>query len=1147
MPEFNKILVANRGEIAIRIMRAANEMGKKTVAVFAEEDKLGLHRFKADEAYRIGEGLGPVAAYLSIPEIIRVAKMSGADAIHPGYGLLSENPDFVDACDKAGITFIGPKAATMRALGDKASARRVAIEAGVPVIPATEVLGDDMEAIKKEAAEIGFPLMLKASWGGGGRGMRPIENVKELPEKVMEGRREAEAAFGNGEGYLEKMITRARHVEVQILGDTHGQIYHLYERDCSVQRRNQKVVERAPAPYLTEAQRAEICELGRKICAHVNYECAGTVEFLMDMETDKFYFIEVNPRVQVEHTVTEEVTGIDIVQAQILIAEGKTLAEATGKASQGDVRLNGHALQTRITTEDPQNNFIPDYGRLTAYRSATGMGIRLDGGTAYAGGVITRYYDSLLVKVTAHAQTPEKAIARMDRALREFRIRGVSTNIAFVENLLKHPTFLNNEYTTKFIDTTPELFDFEQRRDRGTKVLTYIADITVNGHPEVQGRPMPAADLKPPRVPQLRTETPPPGTRTLLDAEGPEAVAKWMKDQKELLFTDTTMRDGHQSLLATRMRSIDMIKVAPAYAANLPQLFSVECWGGATFDVAFRFLQEDPWQRLRDIRAKMPNIMTQMLLRASNGVGYTNYPDNVVQEFVRQAAATGVDVFRVFDSLNWVENMRVAMDAVQAAGKVCEGTICYTGDALDPARAKYDIKYYVDMAKEMQAAGAHVLGIKDMAGVMTAPVAEVLFPALKDAVDLPIHFHTHDTSGAAISTILMAASKGVDCVDAAMDSLSGNTSQPTFGSILAAVKHSPRASSIDIAAVREVSNYFEAVRGQYAAFESGMQAPASEVYLHEMPGGQFTNLKAQARSMGLEERWHEVAQTYAEVNQMFGDIVKVTPSSKVVGDMALMMVSQGLTRADVENPSKDVSFPDSVIDMMKGNLGQPPGGFPEAIVKKALKGEKPNTERPGKHLPPADFEAMRAEISAKLDGAEIDDEDLNSYLMYPKVFEDYGKRHAIYGPVRTLPTLTFFYGMEPGEEITAEIDPGKTLEIRLITVGDTQDDGDVRVFFELNGQPRVIRVPDRKATGASAARPKADPTNANHIAAPMPGVVASLAVSAGAEVKEGDLLLTIEAMKMETGLHADRDGKIAAVHVGAGAQIDAKDLLIEFE
>ncbi|TNF21762.1 MAG: pyruvate carboxylase [Rhodobacteraceae bacterium] len=1146
MSDFQKILIANRGEIAIRIMRAANEMGKKTVAVYAEEDKLGLHRFKADEAYRIGEGLGPVAAYLSIDEIIRVAKMSGADAIHPGYGLLSENPDFVDACVENGIAFIGPRAETMRALGDKASARKVAVEAGVPVIPATEVLGDDFDKIAREAEEIGYPLMLKASWGGGGRGMRPINGPDELKEKVLEGRREAEAAFGNGEGYLEKMIIRARHVEVQILGDKQGNIYHLYERDCSVQRRNQKVVERAPAPYLSEAQREEICELGRKICAHVNYECAGTVEFLMDMETGKFYFIEVNPRVQVEHTVTEEVTGIDIVQAQIMIAEGKSLAEATGKASQYDIRLNGHALQTRVTTEDPQNNFIPDYGRITAYRSATGMGIRLDGGTAYAGGVITRYYDSLLTKVTAWAQTPEKAIARMDRALREFRVRGVSTNIAFVENLLKHPTFLNNQYHTKFIDETPELFDFKKRRDRGTKVLTYIADITVNGHPEVQGRPKPHPDLKPAKPPAQRAE-PVPGTRNLLEEKGPQAVADWMAAQKQVLITDTAMRDGHQSLLATRMRSIDMIQVAPAYAANLPQLFSVECWGGATFDVAYRFLQECPWQRLRDLRKRMPNIMTQMLLRGSNGVGYTNYPDNVVQFFVKQAAETGVDVFRVFDSLNWVENMRVAMDAVVEANKVCEGAVCYTGDYRDPERSKYDMKYYVEMGKQLRDAGAHVLGLKDMAGLLKPSAAGPLVRTLKEEVGLPIHFHTHDTSGAAIGSIMAAAAAGVDAVDGAMDALSGNTSQPTLGSIVEALRFTERDTGLDMRAIREISNYWDAVRGQYAAFESSMQAPASEVYLHEMPGGQFTNLKTQARSLGLEERWHEVAQAYADVNMMFGDIVKVTPSSKVVGDMALMMVSQGLTRAEVEDPKVDVSFPDSVIDMMKGNLGQPPGGFPEGIMKKVLKGEKPDLERPGKRLPPVDIETVRKELAEELNGLKIDDEDLNGYLMYPKVFLDYMGRHRTYGPVRSLPTHCFFYGMEPGEEVTAEIDPGKTLEIRLLAVGDTQEDGEVRVFFDLNGQPRVIRVLDRKAASTSAARPKAEAGNPAHVGAPMPGVVATVAVKPGDTVKEGMLLLTIEAMKMETGIHAEREAVVKAVNVQPGSQIDAKDLLVEFE
>jgi pyruvate carboxylase len=1143
MPDFNKILIANRGEIAIRIMRAANEMGKKTVAVFAEEDKLGLHRFKADEAYRIGHGMGPVAAYLAIDEIIRVARDCGADAIHPGYGLLSENPDLVDACERNGIVFIGPQASIMRALGDKASARRVAIEANVPVIPATEVLGDDMDTIKTQAAEIGYPLMLKASWGGGGRGMRPIEHPNELEDKVLEGRREAESAFGNGEGYLEKMITRARHVEVQILGDKHGEIFHLWERDCSVQRRNQKVVERAPAPYLTQKQRETLCDLGRRICTHVNYECAGTVEFLMDMDTEEFYFIEVNPRVQVEHTVTEEVTGIDIVQAQILIAEGKTIAEATGKANQSEVTLNGHALQTRITTEDPQNNFIPDYGRITAFRSATGMGIRLDGGTAYAGGVITRYYDSLLVKVTAWAPTPSKAIARMDRALREFRIRGVSTNIAFVENLLKHPIFLSNEYTTKFIDTTPDLFDFDKRRDRGTKVLTYIADVSVNGHPETKDRPLPNFDAPTPISPNSVGEMSY-GTRNLLEQKGAKAVADWVLKQRQLLLTDTTMRDGHQSLLATRMRSVDMIRVAPAYATNLPSLFSVECWGGATFDVAYRFLQECPWQRLRDLRAQMPNLMTQMLLRASNGVGYTNYPDNVVRAFVKEASK-GIDVFRVFDSLNWVENMRIAMDAVIDSGKICEGTICYTGDILNPDRSKYNLKYYVNMAKNLQEAGAHFLGLKDMAGLLKPAAARQLVKSLKEEVGLPIHFHTHDTSGIAGATILAAADAGVDVVDAAMDAFSGGTSQPCMGSIVEALHNSERDTGINIENLREISDYWGQVRAQYAAFESGLSSPASEVYLHEMPGGQFTNLKAQARSMGMEEKWHDIAETYADVNQMFGDIVKVTPSSKVVGDMALMMVAQNLSRDDVENPKTDVAFPESVVDMLRGNLGQPPGGFPKHIVKKALKGEKPNLDRPGKNLEPIDLEETRQELSDNLDGMKIDDEDLNGYLMYPKVFLDYMERHLTYGPVRTLPTKTFFYGMNSGDEISLEIDPGKTLEIRMQAIGETDENGEVKVFFELNGQPRVIRVPNRLVTSETTSRPKADPNNSNHVGAPMPGVISTVSVNEGQAVKKGDLLLTIEAMKMETGIHVERDAKIKAVHVKPATQIDAKDLIIE--
>ncbi len=1143
----NKLLVANRSEIAIRVMRAANELGIRTVAVYAEEDKLSLHRYKSDEAYKIGAGLGPVAAYLSIEEIIRVARHARADAIHPGYGLLSENPDLVDACTEAGIIFIGPSAATMRAVGDKASARKVAMAAGVPVIPATDVLGDDMEMARKVARDIGFPLMLKASWGGGGRGMRMIASEDELEHKVLEGQREAEAAFGNGEGYLEKMIERARHVEVQILGDAHGSIYHLWERDCSVQRRNQKVVERAPAPYLTSNQRDEVCQLATALARTVGYECAGTVEFLLDMADNTFYFIEVNPRIQVEHTVTEEVTGIDIVRAQILIAEGQGLAAATGVARQEDVQLTGHAVQCRITTEDPQNNFIPDYGRITAYRGATGMGIRLDGGTAYSGAVITRYYDSLLEKITAWAPTSDAAIARMIRALREFRIRGVSTNIAFVENLLRHPGFRDHTYHTKFIDQTPELFEFIEHRDRATRILTYIADVTVNGHAETRDQPRPPARSKPPRPPSLEGTQAHGGTRQTLAEHGPAGFARWMRTQQRVLITDTTMRDAHQSLLATRMRSLDMIRVAPAYAANLPELLSVECWGGATFDVAYRFLEECPWQRLRSLSERMPNHCLQMLLRASNGVGYTNYPDNVVEFFVATAARNGIDIFRIFDPLNWVENMRVAMDATLASGKICEAAICYTGDLLDRNRTKYNLDYYLSMARALEAAGCHILAIKDMAGLLKPKAATVLIEALRAETSLPIHFHTHDTSGLGCASILAAAEAGVDAVDCAMDALSGNTSQPPFGTVVAMLDQTDRATGIDVSRVREISNYWEQVRADYAAFESGLQAPSSEVYLHEMPGGQFTNLKAQARSMGLSDRWQEVADAYAEVNAMFGDIVKVTPTSKVVGDMALMMVAQGLTADQVRDPDFEMSFPDSVIDMMKGNLGQPPGGWPPVLQAKILRDETPLTDRPGLALAPVDLEASRQEASRALDGHHLNDEDLCGSLMYPKVYQDYMTRHTLYGPVRALPTDVFFYGMEPGQEISVEIDPGVTLEISLQTVGETHDDGSVRVFFELNGQSRVIRITDQAATTTAAVLPKAVDGNPDHLGAPMPGMVASVSVTPGARVKDGDLLAIIEAMKMETSLHADRSGTIKAVHVQPGTLVDAKDLLLEFE
>ncbi|PBB19101.1 pyruvate carboxylase [Mesorhizobium sp. WSM4313] len=1148
-----KILVANRSEIAIRVFRAANELGLKTVAIWAEEDKYSLHRFKADESYQVGRGphlakdMGPIESYLSIEEVIRVARLSGADAIHPGYGLLSESPEFAEACAEAGVTFIGPKPETMRRLGNKVAARNLAIEVGVPVVPATDPLPDDMDEVKKLAAQIGYPVMLKASWGGGGRGMRAIRAEADLAREVMEGKREAKAAFGKDEVYLEKLIERARHVEVQVLGDTHGNAVHLFERDCSIQRRNQKVVERAPAPYLSEELRQELCGYALKIARETSYIGAGTVEFLQDADTGKFYFIEVNPRIQVEHTVTEQVTGIDIVKAQIHILDGFAIGtKQSGVPAQKDIRLNGHALQCRITTEDPEHNFIPDYGRITAYREAAGFGIRLDGGTAYSGAVITRFYDPLLEKVTAWAPTPGEAISRMNRALREFRIRGVATNLTFLEAIINHPRFADNSYTTRFIDTTPELFEQVKRQDRATKLLNYLADVSVNGHPETRGRPMPKANAAAPVVPYLDGHISD-GSKQRLDALGPEKFAAWMRGERQVLVTDTTMRDGHQSLLATRMRTYDIAGIAGTYARALPQLLSLECWGGATFDVAMRFLTEDPWERLSKVREAAPNLLLQMLLRGANGVGYTNYPDNVVQHFVAQAAAGGVDLFRVFDCLNWVENMRVAMDAVGAEGKLVEAAMCYTGDILDPARAKYDLKYYVGLAKELEAAGAHIIAVKDMAGLLKPAAARVLFKALREATDLPIHFHTHDTSGLSAATVLAAVESGADAIDAAMDSFSGNTSQPCLGSIVEALKGTERDPGLDPQWIRRISFYWEAVRNQYAAFESDLKGPASEVYLHEMPGGQFTNLKEQARSLGLETRWHEVAQAYHDVNLMFGDIVKVTPSSKVVGDMALMMVSQDLTVADVENPAKDIAFPDSVVSMLRGDLGQSPGGWPAALQKKALKGEKPITVRPGSLLKPADLKASRKDIEGKLD-RKLSEYEFASWLMYPKVFTDFAAAQETYGPVSVLPTPTYFYGMKPEDEIFLDIEKGKTLVVRCQAFGEVDDKGMVTVFFELNGQPRRFKVPDR-AHGASAAkaRRKAEPGNEGHVGAPMPGVVSALAVAPGQAVKAGDVLLSIEAMKMETALHAERDGEIAEVLVKAGDQIDAKDLLIAFK
>ena len=1148
MLKIKRLLVANRSEIAIRVFRAASEMGIATIAIYANQDKLSLHRFKADEAYEIGAGLGPIEAYLSIEEVIRVAVEARADAIHPGYGFLSESPEFAEACAAAGIIFLGPSPQTMRTLGNKVSARNAAIAAGAPVMPATDPLPDDPELVKKLAAEIGYPVMLKASWGGGGRGMRPLESEDELVDAVVSAKREAKSAFGKDEVYLEKLVRHARHVEVQIIGDRHGNLFHLFERDCSIQRRHQKIIERAPAPYLDEATRLDLCQQALKIGRATDYFGAGTVEFLMDAETGKLYFIEVNPRIQVEHTVTEVVTGIDIVKAQIRIAEGGHLGvvEETGVPPQAEIRLGGHALQCRVTTENPDNNFIPDYGRISAYRGAFGFGVRVDGGTAYSGAVVTRFYDPLLEKITCWAPTPQEAIARMDRVLREYRIRGVATNLAFLEAVLAHPKFRSNSYTTRFIDETPELFQLSKRRDRATRLLGYIADVTINGHPEVRNRQKPLPNARTPLPPVFSQKPIGESPRARLERAGPKAFADWMLAETRPLVTDTTMRDAHQSLLATRFRTADITRITDAYATGLPDLLSLECWGGATFDVAMRFLTEDPWERLALIRERSPNALLQMLLRGANGVGYTNYPDNVVKFFVQQAATAGVDLFRIFDCFNWVENMRVSIDAVLETGKIAEGALCYTGDMLDPDRAKYSLGYYVDLAKQLEKAGCHVLAIKDMAGLLKPAAATKLVKTLKSETGLPIHLHTHATSGLAAATILAAVEAGVDAFDAAMDSMSGTTSQPTLGSIVEALKGGPFDTGLDPAVIRSISLYWEEVRNQYVAFESDLRSGASEVYLHEMPGGQFTNLKEQARSMGLETRWHDVAQAYRDANDLFGDIVKVTPSSKVVGDMALMMVSQGLTPADVADPKRDIAFPQSVVEMMHGDLGQPVRGFPPELQKKVLKEVKPLTQRPGALLPAADLEAERAK-AAHSAGRALDDRWLASALMYPAVFKDFVGMHRKYGPLSVLPTPTFFYGMQVGEEITVELEKGKSLVVRLQALGETDEDGSIRVFFELNGQPRVIKVPNRSATATRPAKRKADDRNDCHVAAPMPGVIAAVSVREGQAIKAGDALLSIEAMKMETALRAPRDGKVSAIHVTAGDAVDAKDLLVELE
>ncbi|HZO57902.1 MAG TPA: pyruvate carboxylase [Bryobacteraceae bacterium] len=1151
-----KLLALNRGEIAIRIFRAANELGLRTVAVYSQEDRLSLHRFKADEAFLIGDGsggrkaLGPVQAYLDVEGIVALAKDKGVDFIHPGYGFLSENPALPRACEAAGITFIGPSAEILDLLGDKTAARRLAEKAGIPVIPGTERPVVKIGDAEKAAQRIGFPLIIKAAFGGGGRGMRVVDKPAQLKQFLEEATAEAAAAFGNGAVFLERFIRRPRHIEVQVLGDRHGNILHLYERDCSVQRRHQKVVEVAPAVSLAPGLRDQITSAAVRLCKAANYYGAGTVEFLLDSGTNEWFFIEVNPRVQVEHTVTEVVTGIDIVRTQILIACGERLdGVEINIPSQESVTLHGHALQCRITTEDPANNFVPDYGKIHTYRSPAGFGIRLDGASAYGGAVITPYYDSLLVKITAWGRNFPQACQRMDRALREFRIRGVKTNIPFLENVVNDPTFISGNVTTRFLDENSQLFRFKARRDRATKLLTYIAEVSVNGNPEVAGKPAPAQFRKAP-IPEfdILPAGPPRGTRNLLLEKGPEALAEWMRSEKRLLLTDTTFRDAHQSLMATRMRTYDMLAIAPYVAQHLSQLFSLEMWGGATFDVAMRFLHEDPFERLRKLREAIPNICFQMLLRASNAVGYTAYPDNVVREFITESAAQGIDIFRVFDSLNWLPNMKVPMDAVRKTNRVCEAAVCYTGDILDPKRDKYPLTYYVKMALELERMGAHILAIKDMAGLLKPFAAARLVKALREATGLPIHFHTHDTSGIASASYVQASASGVDAVDCAISSMSGTTSQPNLNSIVAAFENTPRATGLDPVALQKCADYWETVRAWYAPFDEAPKSGTAEVYLHEMPGGQYTNLKAQAESMGLGERWPEIARMYAGVNMAFGDIVKVTPSSKVVGDMALFLISHGMTLDEFLNmgPNHSVNIPNSVVEMFQGSLGEPAGGWPKKISQVILKGAKPQKGRASERMVPADMRQVAATVEKKL-GHKPTSSDLMCYLMYPEVYSKFARNQSAWGGVDVLPTPQFFYGMKNGDEISVDIEPGKTLIVKFLTIGEPHPDGTRTVFFELNGQPREVTIRDKSLEVQASTSVKADPAIPGQVGAPIPGAVSGIAVEPGSKVAKGDKLLIMEAMKMQTTIAAPIAGKVTKVLVHPGQSVEPKDLLLIIE
>ena len=1139
-----KLLIANRGEISIRVSRAATELNIPTVAVYTFEDKYSLHRYKADEAYQIGADEDPLKPYLNMDEIIRVAKNCGANAIHPGYGFLSENSHFARKCAENGIIFVGPRPEAMMALGDKVLAKEGAKKAAIPIIESSNIDLNESHTALSEAKRIGYPLMLKAASGGGGRGMRVVRNETDLTKAFQEARSEAKNAFGDDTVFLEKFVENAKHIEVQIAADSFGNIVHLYERDCSVQRRFQKVVEVAPSAVLKQETCHKLYEYAIRIAKAVDYNNLGTVEFLVDGQ-ENIYFIEVNPRIQVEHTVTEMITGIDLIKTQLYIASGYKLSDPQiDLGDQNAIPKNGFAVQCRITTEDPEQDFKPDYGTLITYRNATGFGVRLDEGSTYPGMKISPFFDSMLVKVSTSGKTLEDASQKMHRALREFRIRGVKNNIQFLENLITNPDFVSGRATVNFIQDHPELFNIVSRQDRGTKMLNFLADITVNGNPDVKVKNNDRSFDKV-VIPEYPIDSPyPKGTKDLLTELGPDKFCEWLKAEKKIQYTDTTFRDGHQSLLATRMRTYDMLEVAKAYAMLHPQTFSMEIWGGATFDVCIRFLREDPWKRLALLRAAMPNILTQMLIRGCNGVGYAAYPDNLIETFIEKSWDTGVDIFRIFDSLNWMPNIAPSIEMVRKRTQgIAEGSFCYTGDIMDPKRSKYSLDYYLRLAKDLENAGAHILGIKDMSGLLKPYAAKVLIEALKDTVKIPIHLHTHDTSSLQSATYLMAIDAGVDVVDCAIGALSGLTSQPNFNAIVEMMRFHKRENPYDIKSLNKFSNYWETVREYYYPFESGLMAGSAEVFQHEIPGGQYSNLKPQAKELGLGDKFEEIKEMYGVVNEMFGDIVKVTPSSKVVGDMAQFMVANNLSREDVMRKGHSISFPESVQQLFIGEIGQPANGFPEELQKIILKDKVPFNDRPNKHLPPVDFEAELAEFKEKF-GANLTILDFLSYKFYPKVYEEGLKFWKEYGDVSIVPTPIFLYGIKLNEDITIEIAKGKTLLIRLLSIGPVDAKGHRTVFFKLNGQTRNVDVVDKAMNIKTVENRKVNKDDEKSIGAPLQGMLSKLLVEKDAKVKQNQPLFVIEAMKMESIITAPFDATVSHIELSAGTLVNTNDLVL---